>query len=132
MTSKERAEFRAKANKLTPACQIGKNGLTDGLYSQVDQELTAHELIKLKVLLESCPVTPKEAGQALAEKTGADLISVVGGVIVLYRYSEELHKKQAQKQANKKRAERIRKKNARERAKKGFKGGKNRNFRGNV
>lgn len=132
MTSKERAEFRAQANKLTPSCQIGKNGLTDGLYSQVDQELTTRELIKVKVLLESSPVTPKEAGQALAEQTGAELISVVGGVIVLYRYSEELHKKQAQKAANKKRAERIRKKNARERSQKGFKGGKNRNFRGNV
>lgn len=132
MTSKERAEFRAKANKLAPSCQIGKNGLTEGLFQQVDQELTAHELVKLKVLLESSPVTPKEAGAALAEKTGADLISVVGGVIVLYRYSEELHQKQAQKAANIKRAEKIRRKNARERAKKGFNGGKNRNFRGNV
>lgn len=132
MTSKERAEFRGKANQLAPSCQIGKNGLTDGLYQQVDQELTSHELVKIKVLLESSPVTPKEAGQALADKTGADLISVVGGVIVLYRYSEELHQKQAKKQANKRRAERIRQKNARERAKKGFRGGKNRNIRGNV
>lgn len=132
MTSKERAEFRAQANHLTPLCQIGKNGLTEGLIQQVDQELTAHELIKIRVLLESSPVDPKEAARTLSEKTGAELISVVGGVIVLYRYSEELHQKQAQKEANKKRAERIRKKNARERAKKGFRGGKNRNFRGNV
>ncbi len=130
MTSKERAEYRSQSNKLTPACQIGKNGLTEGLYKQVDQELTSHELIKLKVLLESSPVKPKEAAQALADQTGADVISVVGGVIVLYRYSEELHAKEAQKKANKKRAERIRKKNAQQR--RGGKNAKGRDFRRNV
>ncbi|MEE1352241.1 MAG: YhbY family RNA-binding protein [Acutalibacteraceae bacterium] len=130
MTSKERAEYRSKANTLTPSCQIGKNGLSEGLYKQVDQELTARELIKLKVLLESCPVTPKEAARDIAEHTGADVISVVGGVIVLYRYSEELHKKQAQKKANIRRAEKIRRSNERQR--RGAKFGKDRNFRRDV
>ena len=96
----------------------------------MDQELTARELIKLKVLLESCPVTPKEAARDIAEHTGADVISVVGGVIVLYRYSEELHKKQAQKKANIRRAEKIRRSNERQR--RGAKFGKDRNFRRDV
>lgn len=124
MTSKERAEFRSAANNLTPACQIGKNGITDGLLKQVDQELTAHELIKIKVLLESTPVAPKDAGAQLASATGAELISVIGGVITLYRYSPELHEKQARKAANKKRAERIARE--KQRAKNGPKRGRSR------
>ena len=130
MTSKERAAYRAQANRLSPVCQLGKNGLTDAVYAQVDQELTAHELIKIKGLLESTPIAPKEAAGKLAEQTGADIISVVGGVIVLYRYSEELHRKKAQKEANKQRAARIQRSNERQRKKNRF--GKNRNFRRDV
>ena len=50
--------------------------------------------------------------------------------IVLYRYSEELHRKKAQKEANKQRAARIQRSNERQRKKNRF--GKNRNFRRDV
>ena len=102
MTGKERAGWRAKANKLDPLFQIGKGGVNDALLKQTDDALRARELIKLKVLLESSPVTPREAADALAAATGADVIQVIGGVIVLYRESPELKEKLAQKERNKK------------------------------
>ena len=43
----------------------------------------------------------------LASATGAEIIGVIGGVIILYRYSEELHEKQAKKEANKRAAARA-------------------------
>ena len=55
-------------------------------------------------MLESSPVTPREVANELAEKTGADVIQVIGGVIVLYRESPELKEKAAQKEKNKKMA----------------------------
>ena len=58
MTGKERAGWRAKANSLTPLFQIGKGGMSDAIIKQTDDALTARELIKVKVLLESSPVTP--------------------------------------------------------------------------
>ena len=104
MTGKERAAFRAQANSLEPLFQIGKGGMSEALIKQTDDALRARELIKVKVLLESSPETPRQVADALAEATKADVIQVIGGVIVLYRESPELREKLAQKQKNKKAA----------------------------
>ena len=102
MTGKERAAWRAKANGLEPLFQIGKGGINDALMKQTDDALRARELIKLKVLLESSPITPREAADQISAALGADVIQVIGGVIVLYRESPELKEKAAQKEKNKK------------------------------
>jgi len=104
MTGKERASFRAKANGLEPLFQIGKGGINDALIKQTDDALTARELIKLKVLLESTPISPKDASIELAEKTGSEVIQVIGGVIVLYRENPEIAKKAKEKEKRKKEA----------------------------
>lgn len=93
MTSKKRAYWRAKANQLEPVFQSGKGGISDALIKQTDDALRARELIKIKVLLETTPESPKEIANKLAEATNSDVIQVIGGSIVLYRYNEELHKK---------------------------------------
>lgn len=105
MTGKERAKYRAQANSLQPLFQIGKGGMSDALLKQTDDALTARELIKIKVLLESTPIKPKDAANEFAEKLGAEVIQVIGGVIVLYRESEELKRKAEQKKKNIKEAE---------------------------
>ena len=102
MTGKERAAWRAKANGLDPLFQIGKGGINEALLKQTDDALRARELIKIKVLLESSPVTPREAADQISAAMGADVIQVIGGVIVLYRESPELKEKAAQKEKNKK------------------------------
>ncbi len=91
MTGKERAAFRSQANTLEPLFQIGKGGMSDAIIKQTDDALRARELIKVKVLLESTPITPRQAADELAAATGAEVIQVIGGVIVLWRYSPELH-----------------------------------------
>ena len=45
MTSKERAEKRAQANNMEPLFQLGKGGMSDALIKQVDDALTARELM---------------------------------------------------------------------------------------
>ena len=104
MTGKERAAFRAQANHLEPLFQVGKGGMSDALIKQTDDALRARELIKVKVLLESSPITPRETADQLAAATGAEVIQVIGGVIVLYRESPELKQKALQKEKNKKMA----------------------------
>lgn len=52
MTSKERAALRAKANPLEPIFQIGKDGISDNLISQIDDALDVRELLKIRVHLE--------------------------------------------------------------------------------
>jgi len=102
MTGKERAAFRAQANALEPLFHIGKSGMNEGVIRQTDDALRARELIKVKVLLESSPITPRQAADELAAALGAEVIQVIGGVIVLYRESPELKEKAAQKEKNKK------------------------------
>ena len=107
MTGKQRAQFRAQANHLEPLFQVGKGGMSDALIKQTDDALRARELIKVKVLLESSPITPRETADELAKATGAEVIQVIGGVIVLYRESKELKEKAAQKEKNIKKAARL-------------------------
>ena len=63
MTSKERAYWRSQANGMQPLFQVGKGGISDALIKQTDDALTARELIKIKVLLETAPEKPKEIAQ---------------------------------------------------------------------
>ena len=89
MTSKERAALRAKANGLEPIIQLGKEGISENLLTQIDDTLDTRELIKIRVHLESAPETPKELAQKLADPLGAEVIQVIGGSIVLYREIDE-------------------------------------------
>ena len=93
MTSKERAAKRAEANSLDVLFQVGKGGISDALIEQTDGALRTRELIKLRVLTETSPTTPRETADSLAAATNAEVIQVIGGVIVLYRLNPDLHKK---------------------------------------
>lgn len=104
MTSKERAALRAKANTLDAIIQIGKEGISDNLIAQIDDTLDVRELIKVRVHLETAPQPPKELAQALGEALGADVVQVIGGIIVLYRPidEEKVKAKKAARQGTKK------------------------------
>lgn len=102
MTSKERASFRAMANTLEPLFQIGKGGMSDGLVSQTLDAFKTKELIKLKVLLDSAPETPREFADKLSAATGSEVIQVVGGSIVLYKENPDLGKEEKKKKPAKK------------------------------
>lgn len=102
MTSKERALLRAQANSLEPLFQIGKGGMSDALIEQTADALRKRELIKLKVLLESAPESPREFADKLAEATGSDVVQVVGGSIVLYKENPDKDKEEKKKKPAKK------------------------------
>lgn len=102
MTGKERAQFRAQANSLEPLFQIGKGGMSDALIEQTSDALRKRELIKLKVLLESAPETPREFADKLAQATGSEVIQVIGGSIVLYKENPDKDKEEKKKKPAKK------------------------------
>ena len=58
MTSKQRAYLRSMASQIDTIFQIGKGGLSEAFYKQVDEALTTRELIKVRVLLETTPISP--------------------------------------------------------------------------
>ena len=88
LTSKERAELRAKANALDTTLMVGKGGVTEMVIAEADNQLTARELVKGKVL-EGAFMTPREVSDAICEATGADGVAVIGTKFVIYRFSEK-------------------------------------------
>ncbi len=88
LTSKNRAYLRGLANTMQAVTQIGKGGVTPEFCRALDDVLEAHELIKLGVL-ENSGMTTREAADAVAEGTGADVVSVIGRKIVIFRVSSK-------------------------------------------
>ena len=97
MTSKERANLRSHANSLEPLSQIGKGGINDAFIKQTKDALLKRELIKLKVLLETSPITPREAADEIARRTDSEVVQVVGGSMIFYKYNPDLHKDEKKK-----------------------------------
>ncbi|MFV0413423.1 MAG: YhbY family RNA-binding protein [Oscillospiraceae bacterium] len=83
LTSKQRAALRKEANGLTPVFQVGKDGIDQALVKATADCLAARELIKLRVL-ETSPNGPRDVAGQLAEATGAEVVQVIGSVLVLF------------------------------------------------
>lgn len=88
LNSRQRAQLRSMANTLETIMQIGKSGISEQSLKQIDDALTARELIKLK-RLETAPETARETADFVAQKVGADVVQVIGSKFVLYRESKE-------------------------------------------
>lgn len=97
MTSKERARLRGEANTLEPIIQIGKDGITDAVIAQMEDNFNTRELFKVRVHLETAPETPKELAAKLAEAVHCEIIQVIGGIIVVFRINPLLRQKEAEK-----------------------------------
>ncbi len=84
ITTKQRAQLRGMANRITTILQIGKGGITEATVTDARQAIAARELIKGRVL-ETSPHTAREAAQLLAREIGADIVQVIGTRFVLYK-----------------------------------------------
>ncbi len=84
MNSKQRAFLKSLASNLQPVFQIGKSDLTPEITEAVRECFNTHELIKITVL-KNCYDDPRELAQTLAERTGSEVVQVIGKKIVLYK-----------------------------------------------
>jgi RNA-binding protein len=82
LTSRQRKQLRGRAHPLEPIVQVGHSGVTDAVLRSVDQALTDHELIKVRL---RSPEDKKGDAERLADGTRAALCGVVGHTVILYR-----------------------------------------------
>ena len=103
MTSKQRTELKAQAMKLDSIFQIGKSSLTPQSIEAIRAALKARELIKINVL-KNCDDDTNELANLIAERTGAEVVQVIGKKIILYKQNmQKLEKRRlAEKRAEKK------------------------------
>ena len=92
MTSKQRAYLKGLAMNIDPILQIGKSSLTPEFTKSVDEALEARELIKIHVL-QNCLDDSREMAQILAERTGSQVVQVIGTKFILYREGKKDKKK---------------------------------------
>ena len=91
LTSKNRADIKAKLNSEPTICFIGKDGLTENVLKSIDQALTAREAIKIS-LLQNCDYDTREVSTMICEKLSAEILGLIGRKIIIYRYSPDLKK----------------------------------------
>lgn len=87
MTTKQRAYLKSLAMNIEPVFNIGKASITPDFTEGIAQVLEARELIKVSVL-KNCADDPKELAQILSERTGSQIVQVIGKKIVLYKESK--------------------------------------------
>lgn len=91
MTSKQRSYLMGLAMNIDPVFQIGKSGLTPEVTEAVRETFNTRELVKIGVL-KNCFEDPRQMAQLLADRTGAQVVQIIGKKIVLYKESKD-HKK---------------------------------------
>ncbi len=92
LTSKQRAQLKGLANSIDTILIVGKDGIGENLVQQANDALEARELIKGRVL-ETAPMDPREAAEALAPLTRSEVVQVIGTKFVLFRPSHRKDKK---------------------------------------
>lgn len=86
LTSKQRSKLKSLAANLSPVGQVGKEGIGENMLKSFSDCLEARELIKVNIL-ENADGVPREIGEELAARLGAECVIVIGRKAVLYRRS---------------------------------------------
>jgi len=80
----QRRALRAKAHHLHPVVSIGQHGLTPAVLHEIDVNLGAHELIKVRVFADE-----RDARDAMLERICADLdaapVQHLGKMLIVWR-----------------------------------------------
>jgi len=88
LSGKAKRFLRSMAMGMDPVMQMGKSGASDSFVAELDDALTAHELVKIKILNNSAEEAKAIAPQ-LAKATGAELVQVIGRNILFFRPSPD-------------------------------------------
>lgn len=88
MTSKQRAYLKGLAMNTEPIFQVGKGSITPEYVEAIREAFNTKELIKIAVL-KNCMDEPKGIAEALAGRTGSQVVQVIGKKIVLYKPNKD-------------------------------------------
>lgn len=84
MTSKQRSYLKGLAMNIEPIFQVGKSSITPEYTEAIREAFNNKELIKISVL-KNCLDDPKEIAAVLADRSGSEVVQVIGKKIVLYK-----------------------------------------------
>jgi RNA-binding protein len=88
LNNKQKKFLRSQAHHLNPIFQVGKGGVNEHLITHIKEAIEVRELMKVTVL-NNCIEDKHEVAEALAVGASAELVQVIGKVIVLYKESKD-------------------------------------------
>lgn len=90
MNSATRNFLRKRAHDLKPIVMVGKQGADERISQALDEALSAHELIKLR--FQDFHDEQRQLAETLATGVGAQVVSIVGHVAIIFRQNEDKDK----------------------------------------
>ena len=84
MTSKQRSYLKGLAMNIEPIFQVGKSSITPEYTQAIAEAFNKKELIKISVL-KNCMDDPRSIAEVLTDRTGSQVVQVIGKKIVLYK-----------------------------------------------
>jgi len=91
LSGSQREYLRSKAHHLKPLVYIGHQGVTDSVIAAVEENLLAHELIKVKY--NDRKDEKRSLSDEIAARTSSEVVGIVGNVATFYREHPELEKR---------------------------------------
>jgi RNA-binding protein len=91
LSPKQRHFLRGLAHSLKPVIIIGQQGLTTNVKNEINEALTYHELIKLRVNAED-RIQRRQLIETMVGEVNAELVATIGHIAVLYRPNPKKHK----------------------------------------
>ena len=88
LTGKQKRFLRAQPHHLDPVFQIGKGGTNEHLFRHIEEAIEKRELMKVSILSNNLD-DKKEVAAELAERTGSELVQILGNTITLYKESRD-------------------------------------------
>ena len=86
--NREKKQLIRTSNSLKPVVIIGAKGLTENVHKEIETSLSAHEMIKIRIAGRDKESFINTADK-IVEKHNAQLISLIGRVIVIFREKQE-------------------------------------------
>jgi RNA-binding protein len=88
LTPQQRKFLKAQAHSLKPVVMIGNAGLTEAVLKEITRSLTAHELIKIRILNDNRE--EREAWlSAICEQLDCAPVQHIGKLLLIYKPAEE-------------------------------------------
>jgi RNA-binding protein len=81
---KIKKQLITSSTSLKPVVLIGAKGLTENVHREIETSLDAHEMIKIRIATRDRDNFVNTADK-IVDKHNAQLISLIGRVIVIYR-----------------------------------------------
>lgn len=88
LSQTQKKQLKALANKLETKYQVGKKDISDTVIDMLNKALTAHELIKVDVM-RGYEGEIEPLAMELSLRLKAEVVQIVGRVIVLFRRNKE-------------------------------------------